>query len=748
MNLFARPLSPADLSTVAARRLLLTAAIALTLAAALVLAPARAGAYVAHIGPISVGQQPRLVNVEEEKHLAPGLPTYLPLEYEETKLPPTAPYTFANGEGNPVLHGTNTWAIFWDPLNDYYHGDWEELIEKYFKRAAEASGSLGSIYSVDAQYTDKSNRPASYQQSYRGGQVDTHAYPTSGCTDPAPLPKGERETKKVPPTTCLTSEQVADELEWFITQHALPRGMNNVYYLLTPPGVTVCLDAGGASGHCSDFAATTESYDNSFCSYHADINPGNPKEGGPGTILYGVIPWSAGEFKDPDYFLEQKPGWECQDGGFNPASKPAEEKEKRKKKSESEEKAFKEKNEEEKAKQLEAEVLEAPHEQEPNQQSCPTSDGGCDYALADLIINQISLEQQNIVTDPLLNAWKDENGYEDTDECRYFFAPTIGGSATANPETAAGSLFNQELAGQDFYLNDAYNYASVMLNYPGVPCLIGTSLEPKFTAPSPVGYDETVGFNGMESDVSLNAQMNYSASGSPQANYATFTWNFGDGTPEVSGYAPGTPTCESPWLSPCAASVYHIFQYGGTYEVTLTVRDVAGDTASVSHLVSVAGPPRPGSSGSGSGGSGSGSSGGSGSSPGSQSAPKSPVAAALIVPQSLRTAARKGLTVYYSVNEQVAGNFEVLLNRALAHKLGISGSLAAGLPAGSAPELVIAKAILVTTKGGHNAVHIQFSKRTAARLAHAHKVPLTLRLVVRNTSAGTTSVVTSLTLNA
>jgi len=103
------------------------------------------------------------------------------------------------------------------------------------------------------------------------------------------------------------------------------------------------------------------------------------------------------------------------------------------------------------------------------------------------------------------------------------------------------------------------------------------------------------------------------------------------------------------------------------------------------------------------------------------------------------------------VNEQVAGHFEVLLSSATAHRLGISGTPATGLPAGSAPKLVIAKAILVTTKGGHNAVHIQFSKRTAARLAHVHKLSLMLRLIVRNAATSnpaTTTVVSSVTLGA
>ncbi len=111
----------------------------------------------------------------------------------------------------------------------------------------------------------------------------------------------------------------------------------------------------------------------------------------------------------------------------------------------------------------------------------------------------------------------------------------------------------------------------------------------------------------MGSLITLNASVDYSGSGTPQPDYATYSWNFGDGTPAVAGYAPGSPACELPWLTPCAASVLHSYQYGGTYEVTLTVTDVAGNKASVTHQVTVVGPPAPGTPGSATG-SGSGSS--------------------------------------------------------------------------------------------------------------------------------------------
>jgi hypothetical protein len=254
----------------------------------------------------------------------------------------------------------------------------------------------------------------------------------------------------------------------------------------------------------------------------------------------------------------------------------------------------------------------------------------------------------------------------------------------------------------------------------------------------------------MESDITQNAQINFSSGGSPQANYATYKWNFGDGSPEVTGFAPGAPPCESPWASQCASTVFHAYTYGGTYEVTLTVTDVAGHVATTTHQVTVAGPPPPSSgSGAGAGGAGAAASGAGG--PGSHGAGSvpAPVASAVILSKGLKTALKKGLAVRYSVNEQVAGRFEVLLNRNVARRLKISGTPAVGLAAGAAPQLVIAKAILVTTKGGRSTVHILFSKKTAARLGHTRKLSLMLRMIVRNAASSsplTTTVLSTATL--
>jgi hypothetical protein len=796
--MFARLLSsPADIRSALARARTLAAAFAVGVTAALSLAAAPAGAVVTNVetspGKFSeVGLQPR--------ELASAYDGRVVGEFHSA------------GDG-PVLPANETFAIYWDPTNSY-HGNWQHGVNTFLHGLGAGSSSLDSVFAVDSQYTDPANQHALYQSTFHGAYTDTNPYPTTGnCTDPSPLHNGQA-------ITCLTGKQMQEQLETFMLQHHLPKGMATIYYLLTPPGVTVCL----AADHCSDYPGTPEEieadeenhvepaarkiYKDSFCSYHSDINPDNAVDGDAKTVLYAVVPWIAGG--DGDFHLaaeDETSAYDCQDGGFDfgattsreekerPSVTTKEETEKRlaaEKKENEELTAYEEAYEKEVIGKSEFEVKqsevkaarllreatetverekrqksEGPHQQEPNQDG-RGEDGSYDGGLSDLIVSQIGVEQQNIVTDPLLNGWQDSAGNESTDECRNFFAPTLGGSPAAVPFTDAGTLFNQTMGSVNSYVNDAFNLAAEKDSYPGIPCLGGVNLTPEFTPPNPVKSGEIVGFDGMESDITLDAGVKFSASGKEELTYPTFTWNFGDGSPEVSGYAPGAPStnspeaspCEAPWLSPCAASSFHSYQYGGAYQVTLTVKDVGGNTASMTHEVTVIGPPKPspeGSSGSGSSGTTSGNTSGAStatqrptSTPSTASASiPAPVAAATIVPQKLKSALRKGLVVTYSVNEQVTGRFEVLLSSAMAHRLGISGTPATGLPAGSPAEVVIAKAILVTTKGGRSAVHIKFSKSTAARLARVKKVPLMLRMIVRNSASSnpaTTTVVTAVTL--
>ncbi len=714
MTIFARSLSLlSHTHSATARGRMLATAFAASLAATLTLIAAPAHAVVAEAGSNKIGLQPRsaaLGTVGAE------------------------PATFSNELGNVVLHGaTSEYAIYWDPNKPTeFHHEWVANLDGFFQALGEAG--LETPFGVLAQYRDRGNAVAPFQALFKGAYSDTTKFPAGKCTDP-----------KNPATRCLTDKQLREQLQSFIATHSLPTGMNTIYYLLTPPGFTVCLDE--TSARCSDYSLTpteetkherkSTSYKESFCSYHGDINLDSAAEGDASTILYAAIPWTG-----------YTSAYDCQDGGWNP-EKHLEKPEVAKGRSTKEQEAFEEAPAKQKEEEEEKERLEGPHIEEPNQ-------GGENYsqALSDVLVNQISEEEMNTVTDPLLASWLDKKGNEATDICRDVFSSTagedgsggeIGGSAQASPLTQAGSLSNVTVGPNRYYVNNIFSLAEGS-------CSGGLGLIAAFTAPNPVNAGETIGVDGMESEVSLLSTLAFGASGPPTPTYANFSWNFGDGTPEVTGFAPGAPTCEFPWLSPCAASAFHIYQYGGTYNVTLTVTDIDGNVSHVTHKVVVNGPPRPGGespAGSTTASSTSSASAGAGSKGVTPLLP-APRAAASIVKQSLSGATRKGLVVRYSVSEQVAGHFEVLLSRAVARRLGISGAPAVGLPAGSPSELVIAKAILVTTKGGGSAVHIQFSKRTAARLQRAHKVSLMLRLVVRNAASSdplTTTVLSSSTLS-
>jgi len=711
VTIFSSLFQTTALRSLAARGIALGVALA-----AILVGAAPAGALVTKFGSAHYGVQQR-----NEEYVEDGFYLKNPLPWPEVK----EPATFANISGRPVIHGSNVYFIYWDP-SDKYHGEWQEVIDRYQHDLGAESGSLSSVMSVITQYTDTTDTPAQFQTTFRGAYTDTHPYPTSSnCEDPKPLTTNKSSMTEA--LTCVTDAQVQAELQRFVSEHGLPTGMHSIFYLITPPGATVCLDAGGIGGHCSDFAHSESpksaeqeeeeeaSYKHSFCSYHGAINPGEPVTGSASSIVYGVIPWSAGGVADGQFAeVDQTPAYDCQDGAFDPSSKPT----------------------------IELPEGGAARQQEPNQVKCPSMDGYCDKGLADLIVNQISTEQQNIVTNPLLNAWQDAKGNESTDECRNFFAPFISGSSGPQEGSLAGTLNNQFLNTHPYYVNDAFNLAALRLNYPGVPCLHGVNLAPHFTAPNAVNSGDIVGFDGMESNISLNAAYRFTSAGASEPNYATFTWNFGDGSAPVVGFAPGAPACENPWLSPCAASEFHSYQYGGTYTVTLTATDVGGNTASYSDTLTVAGPPPPAPL-PGSGGS-SGAAGSSGAGSSAKVVP-APSAAAAVISRTLKLATSKGLAVRYSVNEQVAGRFEVLLGSAAARHLRISAPVATGLPAADGQQRVIARAVLVTTQGGTSTIHIFFPKGTASRLAKAHSAYLMLRLIVRNAASSSATVATVLT---
>jgi hypothetical protein len=589
--------------------------------------------------------------------------------------------------GGPVLHSTDAYVIYWNPTGGY-RGDWERLIDRYFRDVGSASGRNDNVFALDTQYNDAGG-PAANKTTFRGSYTDSNPFPTSAeggnCIEAAQI-------------VCLTDRQIKAELQHVITSVAppLPGATGTpVYYLLTPPGVTVCTDS-GTPGSCSNSAALESEVKEveartapapvhtGICGYHGFAN-------GPASLVpYVVQPWVAGEAgmqrglgPTPDVLA-------CQD----------------------------------------ARAL-----QEPNQLSGLNPFGNFAEGLADVIIADLSAEQQNVEINPLLNGWyQTSTSAEQADVCQFNFGPPPLPPLQPNPDTEAANLSNEKINENPYYLPWAFDSADVTAGK-GFKCWSGVTLEPFFTPPNPVNAGDVVGFNS-ESNVTLGVNTKNLPPDEPYLA-PVYTWDFGDGT-TLSGIED--------------ASEFHSYQYGGTYTVALTVKDSGSNVASTTREVTVVGPPRPGSSTAGGGSTGSGSTGSGSGAPGSPGAGAStvtkPLVTAAIVSRSLKAAARKGLVVRYSVNEQVAGRFEVLIPSSVAKRLGISGTPATGMPAGSAPETLVAKAILVTTKGGRSTLTIPFSKRTSGRLQHTRKVVVTLRLIVHNAARtpASTTVVTAATL--
>ena len=466
MTNFARSLARvAGITTLRRRPARIALIVSIASLASLLAAPV-AGAVVKEVSGTTVGLQPRTTTL----HIAPegGI---------------------TNLEGNPMVQRRQRVRGLLGPAARGTTTNGSTGIDNFLHDLGAGSGEFGSIFSTLGQYRDRSNAQAGYHYVYKGSYTDTAPYPPATCTDPEELLFGQ--------VACVTDAQIREQLQSFIATHKTEKGMHAIYYVLTPPGVAVCLDE--ASTHCSDFKLSeaerekgerkSASYKNSFCSYHGAINPGKAPTGDGNTILYAAIPWSAAYEGHPFAFIPgpSNAGWayDCQDGGWNPEN--GEERPEELKKLTKEEKEAIEELEPQEREEKEIEhALTGPHIQEPNQDG-KGEEGDYAQALFDPIVNQIAVEQANMVTNPLLTSWQDRRtGSEATDECRNTFAGTaepseIGGSVSADIHTEAGTIFNELIAGDAYYVNNVANVGE--LHYPR--CVGGVGLVARFNRAEP-----------------------------------------------------------------------------------------------------------------------------------------------------------------------------------------------------------------------------------------------------------------------
>jgi PKD domain-containing protein/List-Bact-rpt repeat protein len=169
---------------------------------------------------------------------------------------------------------------------------------------------------------------------------------------------------------------------------------------------------------------------------------------------------------------------------------------------------------------------------------------------ADDTFSSLSHEANESITDPYLNAWFDEEGFENGDECRNTpfsedFGPPLGGGS--------GSLFNQSIGGDHYYLqqewsNDVEDCAQRV--DPATPAIA----DPGQATPG-----QSVGFDGSDSVPGSGGILAYE-------------WDFGDGH---------TATGPTP---------FHTFAGEGTFAVRLSVEDDGGFRFSTTRQVAVAVP--------------------------------------------------------------------------------------------------------------------------------------------------------------
>ena len=495
---------------------------------------------------------------------------------------------FANPNGNPVLHVQRQ-------LRDLLGAGAAET-----GRSTTTNGKRLSRTSC-RQSARKAARSATCTRSTPSTRTSPTSLPPTSRPSGAPtrtrhpLPVGRSADLARAPAdvTCLTDTQLRNSSKSFVAEHDLPKGMGTVYYVLHASGRDGLPGRGRDAllGLFSDHAEETQSpsYADSFCSYHSTINPDDTPSGDANTDPLCGDPVDRGRARQPWCDARTTAAaTTARTAASTPRANRPSRRSRRTKQTEVKKKPSQKADSEEKAKTEETERLEAPHQEEPNQTSGTGDDGANDAGLADLIINQIAIEQQNIVTDPLLNAWQGQEAagkdLESTDECRNFFAGgALGGSVTASDRNRGRDALEPGDR-RRLLLPQRSPSTSPASKLGGVPCVGGVTSRPVHRAQSGERRAKSSASTGWSPTSASTRASTSPRAARRQENYATFSWNFGDGTSEVNGYAPGAPTCEAPWLSPCAASAFHTYQYGGTYKVTLTVTDVGGNTASVTHV--------------------------------------------------------------------------------------------------------------------------------------------------------------------
>ena len=163
--------------------------------------------------------------------------------------------------GGPVLHSHETFAVFWDPAGELPQS-YRDLVTRFLGDVAAESGNTSNVFSVPDQYHDESG-PIRYESTFAGSAVDQDPY-SSGCPTSTEFP------------TCITDQQLASELNSYLTAHGIKMSSNRLFMVLLPPAVNTCFDSTGS------FCSST-----GYCGYHSDFVAGEDH------VPYANLPYAA-----------------------------------------------------------------------------------------------------------------------------------------------------------------------------------------------------------------------------------------------------------------------------------------------------------------------------------------------------------------------------------------------------------------------------------------------------------------------
>ncbi len=630
--------------------------------------------------------------------------------------------------GGAVMHKNETFALTWDQQRSYW-SQTRGYVEQFLRDVADASGSLASPFAVSTQYNDGGGR-ASNSSVFGGGCIDFGVTGGSACEFGSPTGSGHDFPANGCPVTgdsfvsptavtlnnvCLTDGQLQGEVSTMVSQTGIlsrtQPGYTPLVTLLMPPRVKMCLDAAGA-----------------LCSVNGNLTPPPPTVTSANTtdgrisagtyqvvVTYDLVgggesaPSSAGSVaavssnsQNSSITIESPPaapgatGWNAYvtqangahytlqgsgtsvgtdltltsltTGGSQPPT----------------DMAFCSYHSQVNVGGTEVAYVVQPWSagtgcDEPDAPPIPQFPTVQQMAVGvgQRLVSPLSQAEIAAITNPGLNGWAGLDGteIEDNEGCvpvgHQLDAVTLG-TSSQNP----------------YFLQRESNNAAALefdpVTYFG--CAPQVDLGPEFVVPSAVDQGDVVQFDGSTTDSTLIV---------PKGGYQ---WNFGDGS-----------TATGP-------SIVHSYAKGGSYNVTLTVTDRGGNTATLTQTLQVLGasgqtvtPPSVSGSGGGSGGSGSGSN-------------ASLNVRIQLLPQSLKTVLRNGISVRVTSNLPANGIATVSITRASAKK--------AHIQVGRSQSVRIGLGTLSSIKNGTVTLRLHLSKAMAKKLSHLHRVAMTVRLAL------------------